>query len=413
MNVLVIDDDARKQNRITEVIRTAVGAIPCNIECVASVPEAVAKLGMHFDLVILDINLPTRNGEAPVRDGGIRLLKQIYRGGPGLVRPAHILGVTAHSDLMSTAKMEFGLEAWEVLHYDSATDQWEDVVRNKAIHVSAQAAAAHKGEHDYDIAIITALKDVEFDAIQRLPCSWRQFSVTSDDSIYYVGEISGKSHKVRVVATAAIEMGIAASTALAMKVIQRFRPRYLFMAGIAAGINGNPGDILVADESWDYGSGKIVTAENGEREFRFGAKHIQVDAALKDRIAHFSRDRADVIAHIQDRWPGTPSEYRLQVRIGPVATGAAVVEHRETIDEIRSQDRKLIGIDMEAYGVMVAGRIAPEPRPKCIVAKSICDSGTPPKTDDWQRYAAHTSAWFVHDFVAECLIAADSRSAAD
>jgi len=413
MNVLVVDDDARKQGRVAEVIRTAVGAIPCNIECVASVPEATEKLVKHFDLVILDINLPTRKGEAPVRDGGVRLLKQISRGGPGLVRPAHILGVTAHVDLIITAGAEFGIEAWEVLHCDPATAEWEDVIRNKAIHVSAQTVAAHQREHECDVAIITALKDVEFEAVRRLPCSWQQMPVASDDSVYYVGQISGDGRKVKVVAAAAIEMGIAASTALAMKVIQRFRPRYLFMAGIAAGIGGNPGDILVADESWDYGSGKIVTGEDGEREFRFGAKHIQVDAALKDRIAHFSRDRADVISRIQERWPGTPCEYRLQVRIGPVATGAAVVEHRETIDEIRSQDRKLIGIDMEAYGVMVAGRIAPEPRPKCVVAKSICDFGVPPKTDDWQRYAAHTSAWFVHDFVAECLIAANSQNAAN
>src|SRR5690606_25772505 len=100
---------------------------------------------------------------------------------------------------------------------------------------------------------------------------------SGDDTVYFRGEVERSGQKGRVIAAAAAEMGIAAATALATKVIIGFRPRYLFMAGIAAGVEGNAGDILIADESWDYGSGKIATDDDGKPEFRFGAKHIQID----------------------------------------------------------------------------------------------------------------------------------------
>jgi len=171
-----------------------------------------------------------------------------------------------------------------------------------------------------------------------------------------------------------------------------------------AGIEGNPGDILVADESWDYGSGKIATEEDGKAVFRFGAKHIQIDPGLKEAVSHFCCDRRDLIAGIQTSWLGSRSTYLLQAKVGPFATGASVIEHEETVREIRGQDRKLIGFDMEAYGVLTAARIAPEPRPKCMIVKSICDFGRPPKTDQWQSYAAHTSAQFIHAFIMECML---------
>jgi nucleoside phosphorylase len=53
---------------------------------------------------------------------------------------------------------------------------------------------------------------------------------------------------------------VAASAAgvLSMKMIEYFRPKYLAMTGILAGMRGGsePGDIVAADPSWDYGSGK-------------------------------------------------------------------------------------------------------------------------------------------------------------
>ena len=67
------------------------------------------------------------------------------------------------------------------------------------------------------------------------------------------------------------------------------------------------------------------------------------------------------------------------------------------------QNRKVIAIEMEAYGVYLACRTSATPRPKCFAAKAVCDFGTPPKTDEHQRYAAYTSASFIYEFALDQL----------
>lgn len=403
MRVVIIDDDLRKQERLSEVIRLSVGNITCDIECGLSVSDGVKLLDRPCDLLILDLNLPIRAYEKPLRDGGIRLLKQIIRGRPVMIRPHHILGVTAHVELLEEGQREFKQEAWELLRCDPGAADWEIVVQNKAMHVASQSVDLRNLEYHTDVAIITALKEVEFDAVRNLQCLWSQKTIGGDDTVYYTGQIEGQNKTIRLIAATALEMGVAASAALVTKLSMTFRPKYLIMVGIAAGVNGSPGDILIADESWDYGSGKFTTTNSGEQDFQFGAKHIQIDPGLKEKVGHFVRERKDIISGIQNDWQGNRCTHALQVLIGPFASGNAVIENKEKIDQIRTQDRKLIGFDMEAYGVFAATRITTEPRPKCMVVKSICDFGTLPKTDEWQRYAAFTSANFVHSFISECL----------
>jgi len=38
-------------------------------------------------------------------------------------------------------------------------------------------------------------------------------------------------------------------------------------------------------------------------------------------------------------------------------------------------------------------------RPKVLIAKSVCDFANPEKNDNWQSYAAYTSAQFAYNFL--------------
>jgi len=79
-----------------------------------------------------------------------------------------------------------------------------------------------------------------------------------------------------------------------------------------------------------------------------------------------------------------------------MATGAAVVADPNIVTAIQFQNRKVIGIDMECYGVMVAAEAADSPRPDCIVVKGVSDNGDDAKGDDAQPFAAFASTmWFV------------------
>ena len=63
---------------------------------------------------------------------------------------------------------------------------------------------------------------------------------------------------------------------------------------------------------------------------------------------------------------------------------------------------------MESYGFYLAGRYASYPRPEFIMIKGICDNARPPKSDEYQKYAAFLSANFALEFVlAECQVRAD------
>ena len=54
---------------------------------------------------------------------------------------------------------------------------------------------------------------------------------------------------------------------------------------------------------------------------------------------------------------------------------------------------------MESYGVFYSANYGVHPKPKPISIKSVCDFGDRKKADNYQNYAAYTSARFMYDFV--------------
>lgn len=404
ISVLIVDDDERKRNRIAEVLHNALGD-HCKWQIAVSASGAASLLEENdFNLLILDINLPVRDQEEPKRDGGMRLLRNLVRGGPRLRRPQHIVGLTAYEDLIESFENDFESESWQLLKYEATSNEWQDVLSNRAVYIAGAVDQGRKQEqYITDLAIVTALKAIELDAVLDLPAQWETQQVDGDDSFYHVGCFERDSRRISVVCAASIEMGMTAAACLSHKIVQNFRPRYLAIAGIAAGVDANFGDIIVADQSWDYGSGKVYSDGEHESEFRPAPNYIAIDAELKEKAQFFAQERKDSVSGIRESWKGNKPETALQVRVGPMASGAAVVESAEAIEAIKRHNRKVIAVEMEAYGVYLACRTVTTPRPKCFAAKAVCDFGTPPKTDDHQRYAAYTSASFVYEFALDQL----------
>lgn len=90
----------------------------------------------------------------------------------------------------------------------------------------------------------------------------------------------------------------------------------------------------------------------------------------------------------------------LAVQVGPFASGAAVVASKKVRNEIHGQDRKLIGFDMEAYGIVYACNNTMTGRPPlCLIVKAISDNGDEAKNNKdealHQAYAAYTSACYL------------------
>ena len=112
------------------------------------------------------------------------------------------------------------------------------------------------------VALIVAT-ETEEKAIKSM-YDWKPVTFSDDTQTYYSASIekSGSSHKI--VYARQSEMGMTVAVTLTMKLIEHFRPQFMIMVGIAAGIARSNmaeqiyGDVVVADMIWNYTSGNFV-----------------------------------------------------------------------------------------------------------------------------------------------------------
>jgi nucleoside phosphorylase len=179
------------------------------------------------------------------------------------------------------------------------------------------------------------------------------------------------------------------------------------MGGIAAGIKtkGNFGDILIADLSWDYGSGKMTTNREGEFVFKQDPRPLSLNPQLNVYV-HKEELKNQICKLIEEKWTTSSNgviDSRLKIVIGPIASGSYVIENIRKVQEVIDQQRKLIGIDMETYAVFYSAAYSTDPKPYAMSVKSICDYGDINKDDRYQQYAAFTSSNFIYNFALKYL----------
>jgi nucleoside phosphorylase len=401
IDILLVDDVEAKCDSITTFINQILDTQPHRITVARNVTEAVDELRQRqFDLMILDLNLPKRSGDPPTPDGGLHILDALKAKTKGTLTPIHLVGLTALPELVDKHAARFTKELWHLVAFSSGHTDWFAPLGSKLVHIAESKIQAPTKPYGVDLAIVTALHHVELEAVLALETTWIQ--EPGDETIYHRTNFASPRGTLRVIACAANEMGLAASAATAMNVIHRFRPRYLAMTGIAAGARGNFGDVLVATHVWDYASGK-VRHKAGLSEFLPAPSQIQLEPVLKSKLNLFCLDQS-VTRRIRAEWQGDPQPAtELAHHLGPMASGGSVVESKPLMDQVKKQHAKLIGLEMEAYGIFMAAKVCDEPRPQAFVIKSVCDFGKPPKTDEYQRYAGYTSAQFLKAFAVAHL----------
>ncbi len=240
-----------------------------------------------------------------------------------------------------------------------------------------------------DVALMS-VTNTEFAAVTHFH-AWKAQTIVGDDQIYDIAtfERDGKTHTL--VHAKQGEMGMTSAAATAMKLIFQFRPRYLIMVGIAAGValqgvaDQMYGDVVVPDIVWNYSAGKFVNPDKSEISFGdVGFLPRSTYAAIPESVLPYLRQAVN------------SPENQCHVHIGPMACGSAVVANRKILErQIHTQLRETAGLDMESYAVVYAALHAPDPRPIPIIIKSVCDFANSEKSDDYQRFAAYTSCEFA------------------
>ena len=254
------------------------------------------------------------------------------------------------------------------------------------------------------VALIS-VTDTETEQVMRL-YNWKKKSFSGDAQVYYEASFLRDGQPFKVVTARQDEMGMTASATLSMKLIRHFKPQYLIMVGIAAGVilpdveDQLYGDVVLADVVWNYSSGKFVSPEKAD--IRFG----EMGFIPRPTVVRLKKELMPYIKEAVDS-----PENETHVYIGPMASGSAVVANQEVLNkQIRHSFHNTAGLDMEAYAVMYAAEHAIEPRPTPIVAKSVCDYADSRKSDQYQKFAAFTSCQFAKLLYEKYLPAEDELS---
>lgn len=257
-------------------------------------------------------------------------------------------------------------------------------------------------QFDSDIGIVCALEFPEFAAVVSAFSeeAWSEIHDPRYTHVYRECRIKTKAgESLRVIGTTSTSMGLTAAAIATTQLIMQFRPKIVVMIGIAAGTRSGGkqfGDILTADPSIDYNSGKVVD-EDGIRGFQPDPYPIGLNPRLRS-ILHKYRGEHTVFKKIRSKWKGALPPKGNHLHVGPLGAADQVIDDASRISEIQKNWRKLIGVEMEAYGVYRAAHEAPEPKPRVVSFKSVCDFAAE-KTDSWQEYAAFTAAEFAFEFL--------------
>ncbi|MCF7745691.1 hypothetical protein [Aeromonas veronii] len=394
MKILIADDQTQRYKSLISKFMSR-GIPRENIFLVSSADEAQQKLSnINFDLFILDILLPLWSED--MGDSGRfsqDILLSLYNSDE-YKRPGTIIGITGDKSTVSTELTNFENHLLGVVEYSPSSSEWENKILRTVdyirIHYSETLTQQHSNER-VDLAIICALKDPELSAILSLDWNWEEAIPLNDKLFYRKGSFQSNRKNYSVVVASCERMGMVSSTLTSSAIIHQFTPKIIAMTGICAGINGKValGDIIFAELVWDYQNGKRL--ESGEHEIephqvlaspciKAHAEQLQEDSDFFQKLVlNYKLNKSSIV--------NVP-----KLHIGPVAVGSSVLADKEIVKKIQRQNRKVLGIEMEIYGIYYTAMNSPSPTPKFFAIKSVCDFADSEKSDNFQSYAAYTSA---------------------
>lgn len=259
-----------------------------------------------------------------------------------------------------------------------------------------------KESEKVDVVWVFALPEERDLAFEALVVSERNKTMLFRD---YVPEYSFTYQKffldkVKAVAVTQTSMGMAAAASLVTRAVIAFKPKIVVMSGICAGRKSKVriGDIIVADQTYDYTAGKAYVDKFAPRP-----QPIIADVLIKDYMVNSILGNYDMDQVIRERWSGWRPSEPINIYLKALASGTSVVDDSKTIDEVSNIQDNLYGIDMEAYGVALASTSL---RTRWLIAKGVQDFADGKKADtekDSRRFAAYASTIVTSNIIKEIL----------
>jgi nucleoside phosphorylase/DNA-binding NarL/FixJ family response regulator len=394
VKVLIVDDDVTKLQLLKSLVESQCSASDI-VNTEATGLAAREKLSqIHYDLLILDIALPFRDGDAPDEKGGLTLLVELERS-QRFKKPSNVLALTGFSVLQEEFLSKFNNGVWGIDLYDPADSGWRERLVAKVSYLKSSLDQAKQQSFESDVCIVTALSSPELDFVRRIPWGFGTAQAFDSVSFQYSGRFSSRSKEYSIDAISAPRMGMVATATLVSKVICNLRPRMVIMAGICAGIPGEAelGEVVVADPAWDWQMGKYT-----KETFEINPDQIGLSPEITEKFKILAQDSHALLA-LAEKFEGERPSTMPRIKPGPMASGSAVIANEAITADVRKQNRKLMAFDMEMYAVYSACRDAASPRPRFFGLKGVCDHADHYKNDKYQKYSSHLSAGAIQLFL--------------
>lgn len=391
--ILIVDDKPEKYAQLISLVQREQLSTD-DVEVVTNVRDALKSLAGHQYLVlVLDMFLPETPWDGPHERGGISLLTHLEED-DSLYRPKYIIGVTASQDDHDLAAEIFDNQPW-VLVRTSGGRNWEQRLSTLIQHALDIESTQACIQYSTDICLITALKDPEYKALCNSGVVLDEPTMIDENTYIRKGTLDSNGRRLSVLTSHCSRMGSTESSLLTYKLINRFRPRIFGMTGICAGFEEKTsmGDVIIGNPVWDYVTNSRITVDpDGNRTISVAPDYQNLDQSISARFEYLAADHA-FLSKMHQSWPADKPLSQPRILVAPSATGPAVIADATVFKDLRkNQHRATIGLEMEAYGVYSAIRMASRPRPLFFSAKAVCDHATFLKEDKYQNYASYTSA---------------------
>ncbi|MEP2653670.1 MAG: response regulator [Paraglaciecola sp.] len=383
IEVLIVDDSAHKITEIKEYLKEY-----DNIEfsVAVNVNEALHLVEARiFDLAFIDLALPKRGDEKAKNNGGLDFIREIHEM-DWYKKPKNMVAVTQHENLKTDLHgllEDFGV----VVICSNGTNDISNSIKSI---VDATLKGKNQADYKFDVLLVAALREEARPIIDSNEFNWVPYnSIETEDLEILTSSIESASGLKKVALVILPRMGLVTSSIVTSRLVNSLRPKVVLMPGICAGIETevNEGDLIIINQSWEWQTGKW----NGD-EFAIEPYQIQADQKLV-KIAQELCENSE----LENIWKSTTlkrPDSPPAAHIGSAVSGSSVIANRKMMEKLQHQHRKLLGLEMEVFGVYSACIHSPI-KPIFLGFKSVCDFGTEEKGDSFHAFCAELSGKFT------------------
>lgn len=406
MRILIVHDREEIGTELERIARATVG-VDVSIERTQDVFSALTHLRDHyFDLIVVDLTLPLRVGQADTSLSHAQLLLgEIFQGGETKA-PGDVLGISRDEEVLGLVRTEIGEQLMGCIHEDSS-GTWRASFELKLKYLlkarrSRQLVA--NASYDFDVVLVTAL-DKEARPYADV------FGLTDSDQFSRAKQFifHDKDGTMRRGVVYSIgDSGQSPCASAVQALLTQFRPKLIMMTGFCGGVKRRVkiGDVVAFRTSapWDYGKWEEKEVE-GQKSTVFRARATAV-AGSEGRIRDVVRDLIDA-----GEWPdastirsieGMTAKARPKLHMKGAGSGSAVVTSTATLDQITALDENIWAVDMESYAFYHACRHTPVRTPDFMCIKAVADHCNGAKTSRHHGACSALSARLAHHVVRRC-----------